>query len=84
MTRATKTLLGAAIGGGVLALSALSASADVACSGDVCWHVKERYTYPPDSRVIVHEDSWRPGPTIKFREHEGRGYWKGDSWVDIK
>jgi hypothetical protein len=34
--------------------------------------------------VIIREDSWKPGPTIKFREHEGRGYWKGDSWVEIK
>ena len=84
MTRATKTLFGAAIGGVALALSAATASADVACSGDVCWHVKERYTYPAESRVIVHEDSWKPGPAIRFREHEGRGYWKGETWVEIK
>jgi hypothetical protein len=84
MTRATKTLLGTAIGAAALALSAASASAAIACSGDVCWHVKERYNYPPESKVIIREDSWKPGPTIKFREHEGRGYWKGDSWVEIK
>jgi hypothetical protein len=53
-------------------------------SGDVCWHTKETLTDPPESRVIVREDSWKPGPTIKFREHEGRGYWRGDSWVEIK
>ena len=84
MTRATKTLFGAAIGAAVLALSAMSASAEVACSGNVCWHVKERYAYPPESRVIIHEDSWKAGPSIRFREHEGRGYWRGESWVDIK
>ena len=84
MTRATKMLIAAACGGACLALSALTASAEVACSGDVCWHVKERYNYPAESKVIIREDSWKPGPKVKFREHEGRGYWKGDNWVDIK
>jgi hypothetical protein len=83
MTRATKTLLGTAIGAAALALSAASASALVACNGDVCWHVKERYTYPAESKVIIREDSWKPGPSIRFREREGRGYWRGDTWVDF-
>ena len=83
MTRATKTLLGSAIGAAVLALSAASASADVACIGDTCWHVKERYTYPAESKVIIREDSWKPGPKIRFREHEGRGDWRGSTWVDF-
>jgi hypothetical protein len=83
MTRATKTLLATAIGAAALALSAASASADVACSGDVCWHVKERHTYPAESKVIIREENWKPSPVIKFREHEGRGYWKGDAWVDF-
>jgi len=82
MTRATKTLLGTAIGA-ALALSAASASAEVACSGNVCWHVKERYTYPRESKVIIREDNWRPGPSIRFREHEGRGYWRSGVWVDF-
>ena len=85
MTRATKRLLGTAIGAAALALSAASASADtIACSGDTCWHVKDRYTYPAESKVIIREENWKPGPKIKFREHEGRGYWKGDTWVEIK
>jgi len=84
MTRATKTFLGAAVGGAVLVLFAGNAFAEVACSGDVCWHVKEKYKYPSESRVIIHEDSWKAGPKIRFREHEGRGYWRGDDWVDIK
>ena len=81
----TKTLLRATLGAaGLLALSAVNASAAIVCSGDVCWHTSERYTYPPESRVIVHEDSWKWGPSEKFsfREHPGRGYWKGDSWVE--
>jgi hypothetical protein len=47
----------------------------------VCWHSKEKYTYPAESKVIVREDSWKAGPEIKFREHEGRGYWKGEDWT---
>jgi hypothetical protein len=33
--------------------------------------------------MIIHDDDWRWGPSERFtfREHEGRGYWKGDSWV---
>ena len=83
MTRATKTLLGTAIGAAALALSAAGASAEIACSGNVCWHVKERYTYPRESKVIIREDRWKPGPSIRFREHEGRGYWRGGAWVDF-
>jgi hypothetical protein len=33
--------------------------------------------------VVVHEDNWKAGPDIRFREHEGRGYWKGDTWTDF-
>jgi hypothetical protein len=83
MTRMTKTLFGSAVGTAVLALSAASASAAIACNGNVCWHVKERYSYPPSARITIHEDSWRAGPSIRFREHEGRGYWRGESWVDF-
>jgi hypothetical protein len=77
-----KTLASAAIGAGLLAASAMSASAAIVCNGNVCWHTHEAYQYPPGSRIVVHEDDWKWGPTEKytFREHEGRGYWRGDSW----
>ncbi len=83
MTILSKTLLGATAGLGLLALSAASASAAVVCTGNVCWHTHESYSYPPEARVIVHPDSWRWGPREHFswREHEGRGYWRGDDWV---
>jgi hypothetical protein len=77
-----KALLTAVVGAGALALSSLGASAAIVCTGDVCWHSHETYTYPPEARVIVHEDSWRAGPDIRFREHEGRGYWRGESWTN--
>ena len=83
MTTLSKTLLGAAAGMGLLALSAAGASAAIVCTGNVCWHTTETYTYPSESRVIVHPDSWRWGPSehFTFREHVGRGYWRGDDWV---
>ena len=84
MSLLSKTLVGTAMGAGLLALSAISASAAVVCSGNACWRSPERYVYPPDARVVVHEDDWRwgPGERYTFREHEGRGYWKGDRWVE--
>ena len=78
----TKTALGATLGAGLLALSTISAPAAIACSGNVCWHTHETYTYPPDAKIVIHEDNWHWGPREKytFREHEGRGYWRGDHW----
>ncbi|HEY1541360.1 MAG TPA: hypothetical protein VGG01_03030 [Xanthobacteraceae bacterium] len=83
MTSLGKTLLGAAMGAGVLAFSTMTASAAIVCSGNVCWHTHERYSYPSDARVVVHPDNWRWGPRehFSFREHEGRGYWRGERWI---
>jgi hypothetical protein len=81
----SKLLLGAAAGIGVLAFSALGASAAIVCSEDVCWHTTTIYEYPADARVTVHPDNWRWGSSERFRwrEHEGRGYWRGERWVDF-
>jgi hypothetical protein len=78
-----KTTIAAILGAGVLAASAISASAAIVCTGPVCWHTHQAYDYPRDAGVVVHEDNWRWGPTEKysFREHEGRGYWHGDRWT---
>jgi hypothetical protein len=84
MSLATRVLLGAAAGAAILASSAITASAAIVCSGNVCWHVHERYDYPPSAGVVIHEDDWRPGPSITFREHEGRGFWRDDRWEDWK
>lgn len=78
----SKTLIGTAIGAGLLALSSVSASAAVACTGNVCWHTHERYAYPPEARVVIHGDDWHPSEKFVIREHEGRGYWRGDNWVE--
>jgi hypothetical protein len=86
MTLLRKSLLAAAAGAAVLTVSAVSASAAIVCSGLVCWHAQNTYEYPSESRVVVHQNDWKWGPSEKysFREHEGRGYWKGDSWTDWK
>ena len=78
-------VLGAVAGAGVFAaMAATPASAAVVCNrfGD-CWHTTERYDYPPEARVTVHEDDWKPGPDVVIREHRGRGYWSGDAWTDF-
>ena len=83
MRSLNRTFLGVALGAGGVAFSTLSASAAIVCTGNTCWHAKERYTYPPEARVIIHEDNWKAGPNVRFREHTGRGYWRGDAWTDF-
>jgi hypothetical protein len=76
-----KVFLCAMAGSGVLALSAVNASAAIVCNGNVCWHAHETYEYPPAAHVIIHPDDWRAGPGITFHEHTGRGYWAGGRWT---
>jgi hypothetical protein len=71
----------ALLGGGLLAVTATAASSAIVCSRNTCWHSHDRYRYPPEAGIVVHRDNWRGGPGIVFREHEGRGYWRGDDWV---
>jgi len=70
----------------VLSFSAVSASAAVVCTGNVCWHTKEKYEYPAEARIVVHDDDWkwRKDEKYDWREHEGRGYWKGERWEEMK
>jgi hypothetical protein len=77
----SKYLLTAAAGAILLAFSAASASAAYACNGNVCWVVKEKYTYPADAKVVIREESWKPSADITIREpREGRGYYVGSEW----
>jgi hypothetical protein len=77
-----KITLGAALGAGVFAASTASAPAEIACSGSVCWHISDRYEYPAEARVIIHPEGWhwRSHERYVWREHEGRGYWRGRNW----
>jgi len=83
MTLIKKALLGTALAAGALAFVSTTASAAIVCSGNVCWHVTERYDYPPEAKVTIYEDSWRWSPHEKYRwrEREGRGYWRDDRWI---
>jgi hypothetical protein len=82
MRLVSKAVLAATGAAGILAFSAMGASAAVVCQGNVCWHTHESYEYPPSARVIIHPDNWQGGPSITFREHEGRGYWNGNRWME--
>jgi hypothetical protein len=78
-----KILSTAAIGVALIAISTFGASAAIVCQRDVCWHTHEAYDFPHEAGVVVHEDNWHWGPRehFRFREHEGRGYWRGGRWM---
>lgn len=81
MKALSKFALAGVAGTMMLAFSAVSASAAYACSGNVCWVVKEKYTYPTESKVIVREETWKPSASITIREPgPGRGYYVGTEW----
>ena len=77
-------VLGAVAGVGAMAALAAPAGAAVACnrSGD-CWHTTDRYNYRPTFGITVHDDAWTWGHRshYRWREHEGRGYWRHGAWV---
>jgi hypothetical protein len=73
----------AALAVSVLAVAG-GASASIVCNGrGDCWHTHEAYTYKPAWGLTVHEDNWAWGAHDKYRwrEHDGRGYWRGSRWV---
>ena len=76
-----KALLGLALGTSMLALSPAIATAAIVCSGNTCWHTTENHRYPSHARVIVRSDDWRASPRVRWREREGRGYWRNGVWV---
>ena len=84
MTFVTKTILGGVLAASALTLTAATASAAIVCAGNVCWHTKDAYDYPERSRVVVHQDDWRWArhERYRWREHEGRGYWRGGKWIE--
>jgi hypothetical protein len=81
-----KYLLLSTLGAAVLLLSVTASSADVVCNdaGD-CWHTRGRVEYKPDLKLRIHPDDWkwREADHYRWREHEGRGYWRGGVWVDL-
>jgi hypothetical protein len=68
---------------GMVGMSSLSASARIVCNEDgACWHTPETYTYPPAAGIVIHPDDWRwkESEHYSWKEHEGRGYWRGGDW----
>jgi hypothetical protein len=73
-------------GASALALTATAASAAIVCNDEgECWHAK-RSDFKPEHRLHVYPDNWKWGSKehYRWREHEGHGYWRGGSWVEIK
>jgi hypothetical protein len=82
------TASAALLGAGILAFMATGASARIVCNdeGD-CWHhTGPEVVYPAEAHIVVHPDhwKWKEGEHYRWHEHEGRGYWHGGVWVNIR
>ena len=78
------SLLGVLVSLGSLAALAVPASALVACNKQgVCWHTNAGYRdFHPEWGVTLHDDAWHwRGAQYRWREHDGRGYWRGGVWI---
>jgi hypothetical protein len=79
-----KIAIAAALALSATALMTTAASARVVCNqwGE-CWHVRNSYAYRPEFGLVVHPDGWRwhAGEKFRWREHEGRGYWRNGVWI---
>jgi hypothetical protein len=79
-----KSAMAAILGAAALGATASTASAEIVCNGaGDCWHVRDHYTYEPSFGVTVHPDNWKwtDRDHYRWREHEGRGYWRNGLWV---
>jgi hypothetical protein len=86
MKTLSKITFAALLGASASAMTVTGASARIVCNADGdCWHVRADYDYRPDFGVIIHPDDWKwkEGERHRWREHEGRGYWHGDSWKEF-
>jgi hypothetical protein len=84
MTKFGRLAAAAVLGASALALMTTSASAAIACNADGdCWHVPRAYAYQAGWGVTVHPNNWRwgRGGNYRWREHAGRGYWRGGVWI---
>jgi hypothetical protein len=77
----------AALGAGVLIVSAAHASAAIVCKGKAGWHAHEACRYAGRPVTVFRADDWRWGRTDQYqwrREHGVRGYLRGNKliWVD--
>jgi hypothetical protein len=74
----------AALSVAALGVSTIGASAKIVCNAEgECWHVRGNYNYHPEFGLVVHENNWKwgAGDHYRWREHEGRGYWRNGVWI---
>ena len=81
----TTGAVAALLGIGALAATSTAAEARIACNrfGD-CWHVNDRYDYPPQLGVRFYSDDWRWHHRHGYHwrnDHDGRGYWRNGVWI---
>ena len=83
MTVSRNIVLGLLASGGLLAMIG-GAGARVVCNEDGdCWHNRSADVFPPALGLTIHDSDdwkWNDGEKRRWREHEGRGYWKGNDW----
>lgn len=80
---AQETVTGAPKGTAPATIEGYGPSSVVVCNEvGACWHAPERYDYPQGAQVEVHPRDWRwsDGDKYVWREHNGRGYWRGSDW----
>ena len=81
---AQETVTGAPAGTAPATVEGYGPSSVIVCdeAGTTCWHSLERYDYPQGAGVVVHPYGWRwnEGDHYVWREHAGRGYWRGSEW----
>lgn len=86
MKKTVKLAVAALIGAASIAITTTSASAWIVCNREgECWHTHHRYMYRSEFGIVVHPDGWvwGPGEHYVWREHPGRGYWRGGVWINF-
>jgi hypothetical protein len=89
-TTLSTTALALLMAAGVLAATASTASAYMACNrdGGDCWHTDKKVKVP-GARFDYHPDDWYfhqtwTGNDRHYRDyHDGRGYYKGGIWITL-
>jgi hypothetical protein len=84
MKTITKLAAAALLSAATVAVTISSASAAVVCNREgECWRVSNRYHYRPEFGLVVHPDGWAWGANehYRWRNHEGRGYWRKGVWI---
>ncbi len=80
---AQATVTGAPKGTAPVTTEGYGPSSVVVCNeAGYCSHAEQAYDYPPGAQIYVqpHDWVWNNGENYAWREHTGRGYWRGDNW----